>query len=200
MIACISPTDYEETLSTLRYADQAKRIRTSARINQDQVSQAERDEQIKAMQETIRTLQMSVSAANMSQKQQESQAEQLELYQQEVHKMQRKMEEAREVAECKIKALQTQNEALKLHLRLAIESLKNPIPAVVTPKNDEYDDSEEESEDDDEEDDEEHDEMETRLSELLSDLGMFKRKVVDDKGRFLQGVQIHVNEGDAVVY
>jgi len=200
MIACISPTDYEETLSTLRYADQAKRIRTSARINQDQVSQAERDEQIKAMQETIRTLQMSVSAANMSQKQQESQAEQLELYQQEVHKMQRKMEEAREVAECKIKALQTQNEALKLHLRLAIESLKNPIPAVVTPKNDEYDDSEEESEEDDEEDDEEHDEMETRLSELLSDLGMFKRKVVDDKGRFLQGVQIHVNEGDAVVY
>ena len=64
--ACISPTDYGETLSTLRYANQAKRIRTSARINQDQVSQAERDAQIKDMQDTIRMLQMSVSAAAMN--------------------------------------------------------------------------------------------------------------------------------------
>jgi hypothetical protein len=35
MIAAISPADYEETLSTLRYADQAKRIKTNAVVNED---------------------------------------------------------------------------------------------------------------------------------------------------------------------
>ena len=36
MIACVSPADinYEETMSTLRYADAAKRIKTRAIINQ----------------------------------------------------------------------------------------------------------------------------------------------------------------------
>lgn len=35
MIAAISPADYDETLSTLRYADQAKKIKTKAVINED---------------------------------------------------------------------------------------------------------------------------------------------------------------------
>ena len=35
MIAAISPADYEETLSTLRYADQAKKIKNKAKINED---------------------------------------------------------------------------------------------------------------------------------------------------------------------
>lgn len=35
IIAAISPTDYDETLSTLRYADQAKQIRTNAVVNED---------------------------------------------------------------------------------------------------------------------------------------------------------------------
>lgn len=35
MIAAISPSDYEETLSTLRYADQAKQIKTHAVVNED---------------------------------------------------------------------------------------------------------------------------------------------------------------------
>ena len=36
MIACISPADinYDETMSTLRYADAAKRIKTRAVVNQ----------------------------------------------------------------------------------------------------------------------------------------------------------------------
>lgn len=196
MIACISPSDYDETLSTLRYADQAKRIRTRAVINQDHVSAAERDAQIAEMQETIRALQLSVSQVTMTKKQNDLQSEQLEMYQNEVEKMQRKMEEARQVAECKIKALQTQNEALRLHLRLAVDSLKNPIPTVTPPSRrtsidaegeeqvdeelEEYDDSGEE------EGDEERDEMESRLADLLQDLGIFRRKVSDDKGRFLE--------------
>lgn len=138
----------------------------------------------------------------MTKKQNDLQSEQLEIYQSEVEKMQRKMEEARQVAECKIKALQTQNEALRLHLRLAVDSLKNPIPTVIPPSRrtsigdwgeeqvdekeelDEYEDTEEEEEEGDE--DEERDEIESRLADLLQDLGMFRRKVSDDKGRFLE--------------
>jgi hypothetical protein len=130
MIACIAPADYEETLSTLRYADQAKNIRTRARVNQDQLSAAERDAQIAEMAETIRTLQLSVSQAAVHQRATEASDERLEEYQQKVEKMQRLMEETKMVSECKIRQLQTENEALRMHLKLAVDSLKNPIPAV----------------------------------------------------------------------
>lgn len=138
MIACISPSDYDETLSTLRYADQAKRIRTRAIVNQDSVSAAERDAQITAMQETIRALQLSVSQTQaVSRREREvdaQQAAQLDEYQVKVVEMQRLMEETRQVSECKIRGLQEQNEALRRHLKLAVESLKNPIPVVGSPR------------------------------------------------------------------
>ncbi|KAL4802114.1 P-loop containing nucleoside triphosphate hydrolase protein [Aspergillus unguis] len=134
MIACISPTDYEETLSTLRYADQAKHIRTRARVNQDHLSAAERDRQIEEMAETIRTLQLSVSQAAQNRREAENNGERLEEYQQKVEKMQRLMEETKMVSECKIRQLQTENEALRNHLKLALDSLKNPIPPVMIEK------------------------------------------------------------------
>lgn len=149
MIACIAPSDYDETLSTLRYADQAKHIRTRAVVNQDSVSAAERDAQIAEMQNTIRELQVQVSLANQAaagnekgqvakgrevdhQSARASKSdEKLEEYQAKVEKMQRMMEEERLVGESKIRQLVEQNEALRLHLKLAVESLKNPIP--ITP-------------------------------------------------------------------
>jgi hypothetical protein len=130
MIACIAPSDYDETLSTLRYADQAKRIRTRAVVNQDHISTAERDAQIAAMAEEIRLLQLSVSDSRQKEKNAQQAEERLEEYQNRVATMQRMMEERSMVAESKIKKLQTENEALKLHLKLAIDSLKNPIPHV----------------------------------------------------------------------
>lgn len=133
MIACISPADYEETLSTLRYADQAKRIRTRARVNQDHRSAAERDKEIAEMAETIRTLQLSVSLATANRREAEVQNSRLEEYQHEVDKLQRLMEETKMVSENKIRQLQTENEALRNHLKLALDSLKNPIPAVRIP-------------------------------------------------------------------
>lgn len=136
MIACISPTDYEETLSTLRYADQAKRIRTRARINQDHLSAAERDKQIAEMAETIRALQLSVSQASANRRESEVQSERLEDYQAKVDKMQRFMEETKMVSECKIRQFQTENEALRNHLKLALDSLRNPIPPVTIEKRD----------------------------------------------------------------
>ena len=131
MIACISPSDYDETLSTLRYADQAKRIRTRARVNQDHLSAAERDKQIAEMAETIRTLQLSVSLAAANRRENEIQNERLEEYQQKVEKLQRLMEETKMVSECKIRQLQTENEAMRNHLKLALDSIRNPIPPVV---------------------------------------------------------------------
>ncbi|GAB7351114.1 hypothetical protein MBLNU459_g1576t1 [Dothideomycetes sp. NU459] len=142
MVACISPTDYEETLSTLRYADQAKRIRTRAHVNQDAVSAAERDAQIADMAETIRQLQLSVNAS-ASRKRDEADrvGQELEDYQRQVSKMQRAMQESRAVSDVKIRALtleldelrplndrlQTEVESLRRHLALALGELKNPI-------------------------------------------------------------------------
>ncbi|KXT12328.1 hypothetical protein AC579_7637 [Pseudocercospora musae] len=208
MVACISPTDYEETLSTLRYADQAKRIRTKAHVNQDAVSAAERDAKIMEMQETIKQLQLSVNAAATRKRDEADRArDELEDYQRQVSKMQRAMEESRAVSEVKIRALtqevedlrpqnealKTEIEALRLHLRLAVGELKNPI---VIPK--EYEDEENsepseygESDHDSGMDDAysmsgdfEHDVWQNDVDELLKDLGLFKRKVADDKARF----------------
>lgn len=138
MVACIAPSDYDETLSTLRYADQAKRIRTRASVNQDCMSAAQRDAQITEMAEQIRSLQVSVNAASIRKREE---ATELEEYQRQVAMMQRLMEESRQVSDCKIKsltaeveelrpvniALRSEIEALRRHLSLALGELKNPI-------------------------------------------------------------------------
>lgn len=143
MVACIAPSDYEETLSTLRYADQAKRIRTRASVNQGCMSSAQRDAQIQEMAEQIRSLQVSVNAASQRKREE---ATELEEYQKQVSKMQRLMEENRQVSDCKIKALtseveelrpqnaalKSEIEALRRHLALALGELKNPI--ILPPK------------------------------------------------------------------
>jgi hypothetical protein len=245
MIACIAPSDYDETLSTLRYADQAKHIRTRAVVNQDSVSAAQRDAQIAEMQNTIRELQIQVSLANQAAYDSAQRAsqhsrnagangipqrdEKLEEYQLKVERMQRLMEEERLVNESKIRQLVEQNEALKLHLKLAVESLKNPIPDVrvplavarsfsgtsnisvgnnmgVKPSLEEKEnrradddaaggahaDERPASAQDDHPDDawthgrmEDHAaEMQAHMQELLSDLGLFRKKVADDHQRF----------------
>ncbi|KAI1175480.1 kinesin motor domain-containing protein [Nemania sp. FL0916] len=227
MIACIAPSDYEETLSTLRYADQAKRIRTRAVINQDHLSTAERDAQIAAMSEEIRLLQLSLSETR--QRDARESEERLEDYQNRVIAMQRMMEERSLVAEGKIRSLQTENDALRLHLKLALDSLKNPIPEVVVqPQPEElgalHDGPESNKEnivegqdekdttgkgskrpslvdetfyEDDDEDDgyesevhrEKATDMQDYMHDLLKDLSLFRRKIGDDKERFLEETQ-----------
>ncbi|KAJ6144896.1 hypothetical protein N7470_008791 [Penicillium chermesinum] len=132
MIACIAPADYEETLSTLRYADQAKHIRTRARVNQDHVSAAS----VTSRSRKWRKRSLSVSQATETQRATEAQNEKLDEYQQQVATMQRLMEETKMVSECKIRQLQTENESLRRHLKLALDSLKNPIPPVNVEKRD----------------------------------------------------------------
>jgi len=232
MIACISPSDYDETLSTLRYADQAKMIRTRAIVNQDHITTAERDAQILGMQETIKTLQISVSQQAATKRENDLQCQQLEEYQKQVEKMQRLMEETKQISEAKIRALVTENEALRLHLKLAVDSLKHPVvvpapgkrfdsaresnnasPASLGPRiqravsrepltsrsnssakveqpivvHEEKDaDWNEGSDTDVDAAEAEAMEVQTEVAMLLKDLGMFRRKLDDDKTRFLK--------------
>ncbi|KAK0960272.1 hypothetical protein LTR91_019951, partial [Friedmanniomyces endolithicus] len=114
MVACISPTDYDETLGTLRYADQAKRVRTRAHVNQDAVTTAEREAEIARMAETIRALTLSVNAATTRKRDEVERArDELEDYQRQVGLMQRAMEESRAVSEVKIRALVGEVEELR---------------------------------------------------------------------------------------
>ncbi|KAK3378414.1 P-loop containing nucleoside triphosphate hydrolase protein [Podospora didyma] len=218
MIACIAPSDYEETLSTLRYADQAKRIRTRAVVNQDSISSAERDAQILAMESEIRALQLVVGDSRRREKDAREAEERLEEYQARVRGLQQLMEERSLVAEGKIRSLQTENEALRLHLKLAVASLKNPIPEVVVreilpPAEEVIDENmappavpvgvggdESFCEDDEDDgyasgggDDEAFaggDDMHEQMQVLLKDLNMFRRKIGDDKSRFLMMDQL----------
>ena len=130
--------------------------------------------------------------------------------------MQRLMEEERLVGESKIRQLVEQNEALRLHLKLAVESLKNPIKspdpkveeeetqvdeveedkenqAPVQQKAEEPEVEEEDSDEDtyaiDKRRDQEAVEMQAHMQDLLKDLGLFRRKVADDHERFGVGTK-----------
>ncbi|KAL8985873.1 MAG: hypothetical protein Q9205_000523 [Flavoplaca limonia] len=223
MIACIAPSDYDETLSTLRYADQAKHIRTRAIVNQDSVSAEQRDAQIAEMQDTIRELQVQVNQANQAaserrgreqhvaaaERERGARDEKLEEYQLKVERMQRMMEEERLVGESKIRQLVEQNEALRRHLKLALDSLRNPIAVVTKPEEVEAEAEKENREPErdftpeasppepelqdgvwcdgdsvQERAEREAVEMQERMEDLLKDLGLFKRKVKDDHQRF----------------
>jgi Kinesin motor domain/Kinesin-associated len=56
MIAAIAPADYEETLSTLRYADQAKKIKNKAVVNEDPNAKLVRElkEELEMLRGTIK--------------------------------------------------------------------------------------------------------------------------------------------------
>ncbi|KAE8450893.1 hypothetical protein EG329_005333 [Mollisiaceae sp. DMI_Dod_QoI] len=225
MIACIAPSDYDETLSTLRYADQAKRIRTRAVVNQDHISAAERDAQIAAMAEEIRLLTLSVSDSRRREKESKEQEEKLEEYQHSVGMLQRMMEEKEMISEGKIRSLQTENEALRIHVKLLTETIKNPIEIrsarnsvqggsrKASLLNDQLGDDEnkENKENDDETEvpddeygydeegvdismhEEKAHETQKSMKDLLRQLGLFKRKIGDDKERFIKPLGERVN-------
>ena len=136
MIACIAPADYDETLSTLRYADQAKRIRTKAVVNQDHVSSAEKDAQIAEMQEMIRTLrwtlnqqqeQAKVPIVKAMQDNADAQAEKIREFTNKYEGMLQIMEEKLAISESKVRQLEEEKEAQAIHLKLVLDELKNPI-------------------------------------------------------------------------
>jgi hypothetical protein len=143
MIACIAPSDYDETLSTLRYADQAKHIRTKAIVNQDHVSSAEKDAKIEELQEMIRTLRWTLNQ-NQTQPQQhetnvvhaaakadgDAHNEKIREYTTKYEGMLQIMEEKLAISESKVRQLEGEKENLQRHLGLVLEELKNPIKIV----------------------------------------------------------------------
>jgi kinesin family protein 3/17 len=63
MIACLSPADnnYDETLSTLRYANRAKNIKNKPRINEDP-----KDTMLREYQEEIKKLRQMLDTTSSS--------------------------------------------------------------------------------------------------------------------------------------
>ncbi|AET39146.1 kinesin family protein Ecym_4066 [Eremothecium cymbalariae DBVPG len=59
ILACISPCDYEESISTLRYASTAKHVRTEAHLNTTQISKGE--EQLFSLQNQLKELQATLT-------------------------------------------------------------------------------------------------------------------------------------------
>lgn len=117
MIACISPADYDETLTTLRYADAVKHISTNAKVNE-------------TMNNSVGTKRLDVELREMTRLLMMSQQEQAELrvYERQAHQLQELVQDINTSAENKIRSLESENEALRMHLRLAIDSLRNPLP------------------------------------------------------------------------
>ncbi|ODQ65089.1 kinesin-domain-containing protein [Nadsonia fulvescens var. elongata DSM 6958] len=119
MVACISPTDYDETLSTLRYADQAKKIQTVATVNQDFVSASQKDEVVVEMQERINALESSLMQSSNIKKDLEKQ--QLEF--EKIKAAIRFYEERAQSEETKRKSIQAQNEAITRHNKMLKDHL-----------------------------------------------------------------------------
>lgn len=117
MIACISPSEYEETLSTLRYADQARQIRNKAKINHDIVTAADRDKLVEEMQNQINALQLSLH-----------QQEQDESMRKELSSLTRAIRYYQDRAiseENKRKAVQAESAAIMRHNKLLSEHLRH---------------------------------------------------------------------------
>ncbi|KAF2396750.1 kinesin-domain-containing protein [Trichodelitschia bisporula] len=203
MVACVSPTDYEETLSTLRYADQAKRIRMQVRANVDAITAKQRDDQISAMAATIKNLQLSVNRAAERKKEE---MESLEDYQRQVDNMQRLMEETRQVSDARIRALtleveelrptnvrlRGEIETLRRHLGLVVGELKHPIviPAELRPRDEDAEREEAEKE-------AWALELQHEAEQMLRDLKLFRRKVKDDKEMFpIGGPLVRVGQSE----
>ncbi|KAL9109831.1 MAG: hypothetical protein Q9227_005534 [Pyrenula ochraceoflavens] len=142
MIACIAPSDYDETLSTLRYADQAKRIRLKATVNQDHVSSAEKDAQITELKDTIRDLQLAMAQQQQAssrpstpsapssaisealEKQAERHNERLREFTAKYEDMLRMTEEKLAISESRVAQLREEKEVVQRHLGLVVGELK----------------------------------------------------------------------------
>ncbi|OLL22387.1 Kinesin-related protein 1 [Neolecta irregularis DAH-3] len=160
MVACISPSDYDETLSTLRYADQAKRIRTRAVVNEK-----ENNLSAKLLKDQLENVLSSHVSRGVE----------LENLKKEKDEMRLMFEEWARNLDRENKALKIERDALRAHLRLAIESYKNPIPVICENK-----EADVEREKNAKAVNDLHDEW----SDLLQDIGHFKRDIQEDIATF----------------
>lgn len=117
MIACISPADYDETVTTLRYADAVKHISTNAKINETKEQGVDAKRLDSELKEMTRLLMLT----------QKEKAE-LQRYEQQSRHLRDLVKSIQAASDAKIRSLEDENEALRTHLRLAVESIRNPLP------------------------------------------------------------------------
>lgn len=128
MIACLAPSEYDSTLSTLQFAEQVKRIRTRAIVNQETIPVIDHDAQIAELTETIRFLQYSIDSQESETRNDKKRNRKFAEYQKQVSRQQRLMEDSKMISESKVRQLTVENEALKLQLKLALDSMKTVPP------------------------------------------------------------------------
>ncbi|KAG5436958.1 hypothetical protein PCANB_001368 [Pneumocystis canis] len=117
MVACISPSDYDESLSTLRYANAAKHIHTNAIVNETRERKFVCNADIEKELDEMAKLLAEVQAEKCK----------LEGHKNESMKLKHIISYLKDVYETRILSLEKENEALRIHLRLAIDSIRNPI-------------------------------------------------------------------------
>ena len=117
MLACVSPADYDETLSTLRYADAVKMISTRAVVNAKAGDQQVNGALDLQLRETLALLARA--------RQEKAELQQYEVKARELRDM---VESVTTSSRARISSLEREVDALRTHLRLALEALKNPFP------------------------------------------------------------------------
>lgn len=139
MIACVSPADYDETITTLRYADAVKHISTNAKINETKEQGVDAGRLDAELKEMTRLLMLT----------QKEKAE-LQRYEQQSRHLGDLVKSIQAASDAKIQSLEDENEALRTHLRLAVEAIRNPLPQFDAASDlEEVDESAELDEDDD---------------------------------------------------
>lgn len=128
MIACLAPSDYESTLSTLQFAEQVKRIRTRGIVNQESIPVIEHDAQIAEITEAIRFLQYSIDSQETGARDDKKRNRKFAEYRKQVSRQQRLMEDSKMISESKVRQLAVENETLKLQLKVALDSMKTVSP------------------------------------------------------------------------
>ena len=135
MVACLSPADYEESLSTLRYAEATKKIKTRAVINETRnISDKEYAllrEQLREMNEKIKEREQveGVLVGDLAD------------YRQRTENLYAVIEETKAESDARLHALQVENDAMRAHLRLLLDEVRNPIRPHYLLSNDADDDA-----------------------------------------------------------
>ena len=135
MVACLSPADYEESLSTLRYAEAAKKIKTRPVINETRNIS---DKEYALLREQLREMNAKIK--------EREEVEgvlvgDLAEYRHRTETLYTVIEETKAESDARLHALQVENDAMRAHLRLLLDEVRHPIRPHYILSNDADDDT-----------------------------------------------------------
>ncbi|EPY50306.1 kinesin-like protein Klp8 [Schizosaccharomyces cryophilus OY26] len=119
MLACVSPCDFDDTFSTLRYAEAARKIKNISILN---VKKSYADSNENEFDTILSTL--------------ESDRVQMKRHEEHSKKLLAIIEDLKTEYEGRIRSLESQNTALKNHLCLAVDAYLNPVDLNFSKKSD----------------------------------------------------------------